>query len=84
MIGMLVAAPIIMWGVPIVLIAFGASPPDVMEAVLPLAIAWMVIGVIGSWRMDCPNCALSVFRRGIFRVPWPASRCSECGTDLTR
>ena len=84
MVWMMVAAFAIMWGVPIVLTALGATADRIMPVVLPLAIAWFLVGAIGSSLTMCPTCYRSLFRRkwgiGVF---WPAKKCSKCGRDLT-
>lgn len=84
MIAMILAMPAIMWGVPIALTGFDWSSDNVMFFVMPLALAWFLVGAIGIFLIACPNCGRSVFIRRLgFGVPWPARTCSKCGRDLT-
>jgi hypothetical protein len=55
--------------------------PDSVE--LPLMLTWMAVAGGGMLFVGCPKCGKSLFRRGVFYVPWPATECSKCGTDLT-
>lgn len=84
MIGIVLAAPAIMWGVPLALTPFGWSFQSIMAVVMPLAFAWLLVGGIGSFLIACSNCRRSVFRRRfMLNTPWPARTCTKCGSDLT-
>ncbi|MDE0946593.1 MAG: hypothetical protein OSA39_07065, partial [Sphingobium sp.] len=74
----------IMWGVPLVLSAFGLSSSWILAVFSSLALAWALIGGIRCMLIACPTCQKSLFMRGIVSVPWPAKRCSRCGSDLTQ
>ena len=84
MVWLLVSMVAIVWGVPLVLTAFGVSSDRIITVVLPLAIAWFLVGAVGSFLTMCPTCYRSLFQRswgiGVF---WPAKKCSKCGRDLT-
>ncbi|WP_156106318.1 hypothetical protein [Sphingobium sp. ba1] len=84
MFGTFVAMLAIIWGVPLLLSAFGLSSQLILAVVLPLSLAWLVIAGIRSFIIACPACGKSLFMRGIVSVPWPAKRCSRCGSDLTQ
>lgn len=84
MIWTVVAMFAIMWGVPLTLSAFGASSQMMFAVVVPLALAWVLIGGIRSFLIACPTCGKSLFMRGFVSVPWPAKRCGRCGSDLTK
>ena len=73
----------IIWGIPLVLSAFGASFQMILAVIVPLGFAWVLIGGIRSLMIACPTCGKSLFMRGFISVPWPAKRCSRCGADLT-
>ena len=79
------AMPAIMWGVPIALTVFGWPSGKVIFFVVPLALAWFLVGAVGSFLIACSNCGRSVFIRRLgFSAPWPARTCSKCGRDLTK
>ena len=59
---------------------FIAAPSHVE---LPLILTWMGVAAGGALFMRCPKCGKSLFMKGMFAVPWPASECRRCGTDLT-
>lgn len=73
----------IIWGIPLTLSAFGASSQTVFAVIVPLGLAWVLIGGIRSFMIACPSCGKSLFMRGFISVPWPAKQCSRCGADLT-
>lgn len=84
MTAIILAMPAIMWGIPIALTAFDWPFDKVMIVVMALALAWFVVGAIGSIMIACPNCGRSVFIRRLgFANPWPMRTCSKCGRDLT-
>jgi len=74
---------VIVWGIPLALSAFGASSQTIFAVIVPLGFAWFLIAGIRSFLIACPSCGKSVFMRGFVSLPWPAKRCSRCGTDLT-
>lgn len=77
------AMPVIVWGVPLLLSAFGVSSEVTFAVIVPLGLAWALIGGLRSLMIACPRCGKSLFMRGIISVPWPARRCSRCRADLT-
>ena len=77
------AMPAIIWGVPLLLSAFGVSSEAMFAVIVPLGLAWVLIGGLRSLMIACPRCGKSLFMRGFISVPWPAKRCSRCGADLT-
>ena len=84
MIAVVLAMPAIVWGVPLLLMPFDLPFETVMVVVIPLAIAWLIIGSVGSFLIACRKCGRSVFlRRFMISTPWPARTCSKCGSDLT-
>jgi ribosomal protein S27AE len=83
MFGIVIAAPIIIWGIPLLLMELGLPFDEVALLTIPLVLAWMIIGGVRSLLLSCPDCGKSLFMRGFVSVPWPAKRCSRCGADLT-
>lgn len=83
MIAMLVAAPVIVWGVPLLLMPIGLSFETVAAIIIPLMIAWLLVGGVRSLLLACPRCGKSLFMRGFVSMPWPPKTCSRCGQDLT-
>ncbi|KQM60015.1 hypothetical protein ASE65_09895 [Sphingomonas sp. Leaf16] len=79
----MVAMFTIVWGIPFVLMTVGLRADWTAVVLIPLGIAWVLIGGIRSLLIRCPRCGKSVFMRGLISVPWPAKRCSRCRTDLT-
>lgn len=79
----IVAMFAIIWGISLALTAFGASSQTMFAVIVPLGLAWVLIGGIRSFMIACPPCGKSLFLRVFISVPWPAKRCSRCGVDLT-
>jgi hypothetical protein len=75
----IVAMFTIIWGIPLALSAFGVSSQTIFAVIVPLGLAWMLIGGIRSFMIACPSCGKSLFMRGFISVPWPAKRCSRFG-----
>jgi hypothetical protein len=84
MVRLIIALPLLVWGVPLVLVSAGVGGDNVVFIALPFALVWFLIGSIGSFLIACPKCGRSVFiRRFGFSAPWPARNCSKCRQDLT-
>jgi len=84
MIALVLAMPVIVWGVPITATALGLSPKAALVFTMPLVLIWLIVGSVGSFMIACPRCGRSVFlRRFMFGAPWPNRACSKCRTDLT-
>ena len=81
---MTVAMFAIVWGIPLGLIAYGVQERTIFPIVVPLLMAWMLIGGIRCAYIVCPNCSKSVFIRASGRAPWPEKQCSKCNRDLTQ
>ena len=74
----------IVWGLPILTMAFGIWSDNLMTWLAVPLFAWLVYFGVGSLLIRCPRCGRSVFMRGYFvSVAWPAKTCGNCGQDLT-
>jgi len=70
--------------IPDALKGLGLSSDAVRWAMLPLIVAFLLIGGGRGYSIVCPNCGKSIFMRGIFAFPWPEKQCGRCGRDITK
>ena len=80
----IIALPIIIWGIPLVLVWARLGTQMIVAVLVPLALGWVMIGGIWALLIRCPACGKSPFRRGFISTPIPERVCSKCGTDLTK